>query len=109
MARTPTEQFEKERSKTLRKKKLSETLNSMYEWEKNLFLHDENFKGEPRKGFYADGSFNRYSKGLVKCQCPLCRKEKTNSKRSWVGKPRNYSISDQRKMDSMKDMEDFPF
>lgn len=110
MARTPTEQFEKNRNKTLRKKKLSETLNSMcYEYEKNLYFHSDSFRSEPRKGFYANNSFNRYSKGLVKCQCPMCKREKTNSKRSWVGKPRNYSISDQRKMDSMKDMEDFPF
>lgn len=109
MARTPSEQFEKNRSKTLRKKKLSETLNSMYEYEKNLSLHSEFFRCEPRKGLYENGSYNRYSKGLVKCQCPICKKGKTNSKRSWVGKPRNYSISDQRKMDSMKDMEDFPF
>lgn len=110
MARTPAEQFEKNRSKTLRKKRLSETLNSfMYEYEKNLYLHSGNFRNEPRKGLYENDSYNRYSKGLVKCQCPICKKGKTNSKRSWVGKPRNYSISDQRKMDSMKDMEDFPF
>ena len=50
MARTPSEQFEKNRSKTLRKKKLSETLNSMYEYEKNLSLHSEFFRCEPRKG-----------------------------------------------------------
>lgn len=109
MARTPTEQFELERSKILRKKRLSETLNSMYKYEKNLYFHSDSFRSEPRKGLYENGSYNRYSKGLVKCQCPICKKEKTNSKRSWVGKPRNYSISDQRKMDSMKDMEDFPF
>ena len=104
MARTPAEQFEKNRSKTLRKKRLSETLNPMYEYDKNLYLNSEFFISEPRKGFYENGSYNRYSKGLVKCQCPICKKGKTNSKRSWVGKPRNYSISDQRKMDSMKDM-----
>ena len=49
MARTPTEQFEKNRSKTLRKKRLSESLNPMYEYEMNLHLHSENFRSEPPK------------------------------------------------------------
>jgi hypothetical protein len=110
MARSPTEQFEVERSRMLRKKRLSEELNTFYEQEKNLHENSPNFMPiAPRRGYYADNQTHRYSKGVVKCQCPMCRREKTNSKRSGVGKPRNYSISDQRKMDSMKDMEDFPF
>ena len=57
MARTPAEQFEKNRSKTLRKKRLSETLNPMYEYDKNLYLNSEFFRSEPRKGFYENRSW----------------------------------------------------
>lgn len=111
MARDPIKQFEVERRKMLRKKRLSEELNSSYyQQEQNLHTNNPTFMPiAPRRGFYEDGQTHRYSKGVVKCQCPLCRREKTNSKRTWVGKPKNYSISDQKKMDRMKDMEDFPF
>ena len=51
MARTPAEQFEKNRSKTLRKKRLSEALNPMYEYDKNLYLNSEFFISDNKKDY----------------------------------------------------------
>ena len=52
-------------------------------------------------------NLHQYSKNKIHCSCPLCR-SKTNNKGSKFGPRENWSISDARRIEEMKEqmMED---
>ena len=48
---------------------------------------------------------HQYSKNKVHCSCPMCSAKTKKSRRDWEGGGKNWSVSDQRKVDEMKDQE----
>lgn len=50
-------------------------------------------------------NLHQYSKNKVHCSCPLCSAKTKKSRRDWEGGGKNWSASDQRKVDEMKDQE----
>ena len=48
---------------------------------------------------------HQYSKNKIHCSCPLCSAKTKKSRRDWEGGGKNWSVSDQRKVDEMKDQE----
>lgn len=57
-------------------------------------------------GFY--NNLHQYSKNKIHCSCPMCSaktKNKGRRKKNWWAPPRNYKISDIRKIQSMNDSE----
>ena len=63
--------------------------------------HDSNH------GFY--DNLHQYSKNKIHCSCPMCSaktKNKGRRKKNWWAPPRNYKISDLRKIQKLEYEED---
>ena len=58
---------------------------------------------DPNHGFY--GNLHQYSKNKIHCSCPMCSaktKNKGRRKKNWWAPPRNYEISDVRKIQKLE-------
>lgn len=58
---------------------------------------------DPNYGFY--DNLHQYSKNKIHCSCPMCSaktKNKGRRKKNWWAPPRNYKISDVRKIQRLE-------
>ena len=66
---------------------------------------DRNTQGSSAVKHDLYDNLHQYSKNKVHCSCPLCSAKTKKSRRDWEGGGKNWSVSDQRKVDEMKDQE----
>ena len=58
---------------------------------------------DPNRGFY--DNLHQYSKNKIHCSCPMCSaktKNKGRRKKNWWAPPRNYKISDVKKIQKLE-------